>query len=335
MSKITILFCISFSILLLNIVAICTAPIINNIIKDSSKWGNRNCKLYSDLYNNYKNDKNYNNNIFENDEKKEKYLSNLKDGNNLCKKKKTMYYFEYISLIVNIIITFVFSLLTLIILLNSKNNENDYNILNDDIIGIIGTICGIICFSLTSVYIIHSQNIFNEGSPGKEYENPGEPNSFSVYNSNKVYKLDEERSFAEWNNDDNIYSCSYYDENDEDKFYIKYNELNKKQYNYNKEIYIYSLLSNSKINKCSCDDNDCNPDIECRLHNKKGRDSRNRYGNNMACLHLTYNVDDINLWSTNKYIYYRWKTTIILGYCIIILYFGLGIYGFYIYKIEN
>ena len=104
-------------------------------------------------------------------------------------------------------------------------------------IGPLGVVTGVIGFILTLVYIIFSEYIFNNGSPGKEYENPNNPNNFNPYNSNKIYRLNEERAFSEWNKAKSIYDCFYYDENDEDLFYIRYKELGQKQYNYRTNMY--------------------------------------------------------------------------------------------------
>ena len=331
-----ILFWVSFSILILSNISICIAPIINKIIKDSQKWGTRNCKLYSDLNNNYEKDKSLNNK-FQNDEQKQKYLSKLKDAHYLCNTKKRMNDFEYASLIADIIIGFIFSLLALIEIMDSQNLEkNDIlskTIGNYGIKGIIFMMIGLILgLILTLVYIIESLIIFINGSPGKEYENPNDPNTFSAYNSNKIFKLDEERSFALWNKDKKLYECYYYDENDEDLFYIKYYELSKKQYNYDMKLYISSLINNSKINNCNCNNESCNPFEECKLHRIHDKWSRPIYGDDMFCPNLVYNDDTIHLGSYNKYIYNRWLTTIVFGFIIIILYgILIGIFGYLSY----
>ena len=373
-----IFFCISFLILFFSFITIFTAPIINKIIKDSSKWGTLNCRKYSDLYELYDNndDLDY---IFENNEKKQKYMNDLKEGNKLCKKKISMYNFEYVSLITDIIIGLICTIISIKFYFikkynakiievignnngenqdinkintqnkSTKNNENKNEIKNKDnfisntvlkckienenelykkIIGVTGIVSGVLGFIFTLVYIIYSEDIFNNGSPGKEYENPEDPKTFSIYNSNKIYKLDEERAFSKWNSDTDIYECFYYNKDDEDSFYIKYKDLKKQQYNYNKTLYIFSTLNNSKLKNCNCNNETWNPEIECKFHIINHKFIRSHYGNDeYLCPNLVYNSDEINKETTNKHIYDRWLTTIIFCYIIIILNICLCIFG--------
>ena len=267
--------------------------------------------------------------------KKEKYLKNLKEGNNICHKKVSMYHLEYISLFIDIIIGFFCSILSLIMLLDKEIRDETKIDSIRKWIGPLGIVSGIIGSILTLVYIIYSEYIFNNGSPGKEYENPGNPNTFSPYNSNKIYRLNEERAFAEWTKVTKTYECFYYNENDEDSFYIRYKELKQRQYNYNREMYLSSLLNNTKLKNCNCNNSESYlPEIECRLHTINSKFLRPEYGNELWCPVLVFNNDEINKNTKNKYIYDRWLTTIIFCYIIIILNFALTIIGILIFK-EN
>ena len=400
-----IFLCISFSILFFSFITIFTAPIINKVIKDSPKWGTLNCKKYSDLYELYDMNEDLDI-IFENITKKEKYMNNLKEGNKLCKKKISMYNFEYVSLITDIIIGLICTIISIkyffiiecddddnekknenknednnedkngdnrsVQMNNDKNNrmkngganeiknEDSYNgnIMNNNennklinnninnngkkennfykkIIGPTGISSGVIGFIFTLVYIIYSEDIFNNGSPGKEYENPEDPKTFSVYNSNKIYRLNEERAFATWNKEKKRYDCMYYNENDEDSFYIKYKELGQQQYNYNKTLYIFSTLNNSKLKNCNCNSPTWNPDIECEFHTINNKFLRPQYGTDeYLCPNLVYNSDEINKETINRHIYDRWVTTIVFCYFIIILNISLCIFGLFL-LIEN
>ena len=333
MSYILISFIISFCILFFGVISISIAPIINKNIKDSSKWGTLNCIQYSDLYNYYKKNADKKN-IFESIEKKEKYLKDLIEGKKLCYKKVSMYNFEYISYISDIIIGFICSLLSFIYY-TQKEIEEKENILLKNISILFVISFGVIGFIFTLVYIIYSQYIFNNGSPGKEYENPGDPNSFSVYNSNKIYKLDEERAFAFWSSADLIYDCFYYKENNEDSLYAKYNELGQKQYNYDKDLYINSILGKTIINLCNCNSDTCIPEIECKYHYINIKELRPRYSDNFLCPNLVYNNDEINLEIRNKNIYDRWLTTLVFSYFIMVLYFFLILFGFLLLNLND
>ena len=317
-------------------------------------------------------------------------MNDLKEGNKLCKKKITMYNFEYVSLITDIIIGLICTIISIkfyfiqkynakIIevsngnnngqnknnnkintqnnneirnegdkikngndgIKNENNNEKSnsintnikYKIENENglykkIIGLTGILSGVLGFIFTLVYIIYSEDIFNNGSPGKEFENPEDPKTFSIYNSNKIYKLDEERAFSKWNSDTDIYDCFYYNKDDEDSFYIKYKDLKKQQYNYNKTLYIFSTLNNSKLKNCNCNNETWNPEIECKFHKIFSKFLRSHYGSDeYLCPNLVYNSDEINKETTNKHIYDRWLTTIIFCYIIIILNICLCIFG--------
>ena len=81
----------------------------------------------------------------------------------------------------------IISLLSFILYLNIED-KNTGNLLLERISMLFWIGFGVIGFSLILVYIIYSLNIFKNGSPGKEYENPGVPNNFIVYNSYKVIK---------------------------------------------------------------------------------------------------------------------------------------------------
>ena len=100
MNKELIFLVISLSILGLSIISIFTAPVINDINSHFSNWGTKNCKFLSDMEKN-------SNNLDE--EERNKRLKNL------CRRQKGMYNLEYISLIFNIILSFISSQLGLLL----------------------------------------------------------------------------------------------------------------------------------------------------------------------------------------------------------------------------
>jgi hypothetical protein len=303
-------FIFSLSLLVLSLISICLAPIINNLIKGASKWGALNCELYKHYHDYYKNDKTY---TFINEEEKEKYLNNMKKGQKYCNFKKGMYSLEYLSFFINILFYFILSFISLMALLEVKK------IFSEKIRGLIGIISGIVGFILTLLYLIFSQYVFINGGPGKEYENLGDPASFSIYNSDKIYKLDKERALAEWNDTSSNYECFYYKETDEDSLFVKYKDLGKAQYNYNKEFYKRSLIYNSRISACNCIRNNTIPEYECKYHEINNKWTRPFYSEMELCPKLHYNIDIINIETRNKYIYDRWIATIFFSYAIAIL----------------
>ena len=133
--------CISLAILVLSLVTICVSPIINNVNNNFSGWRTLNCQLYADRG------------------KSEKVeLDNIqyyKKTRTLCERAKAMHDLEYASLIINIVLGFVCSNLSLLHYLNvGKDFEKKT--------GMIGFITGIIGFILTLVYVCYSGYIFTK-----------------------------------------------------------------------------------------------------------------------------------------------------------------------------
>ena len=108
MNKTLIFLIISCSILVLSAIIICIAPIINNIevkvstthIWKPANWRNLNCAIFADK------------------EKSENLeldqLQQLIKNKNLCYRQKAMYGLEYSAFIINAILSFVCTDLTLI-----------------------------------------------------------------------------------------------------------------------------------------------------------------------------------------------------------------------------
>ena len=324
-----LLFIFSLTLFVLSIISICLAPIINNVIKGASNWRAHSCKIYKDFYDYYKNDKTY---AFNSEKEKEKYLNDMRKGRNYCNLKKGMYSLEYLSFIINIIFYSILSFISLMTLFEVEKK------IPEKIKGLIGIISGIVGFIVTLLYIIFSQYILSNGSPGKEYENPSDPNTFRVYNSDKIYKLDEERALAEWDSDNWIYNCSYYNEEnkyDEDSLYIKYKDLRKSQYNYDKEVYLHSLILNSKISACNCITKNIIPEDECKYHHINHKSKAPKYSDSLVCPKLFYNNNNNNIETKNKYIYDRWIATLVFSYFIDILNIFEMVIGYLIFIKSN
>ena len=101
----------------------------------------------------------------------------------------------------------------------------------EKVTGIIGLDCGIIRFILILIYIIYSGNIFTNNGPEKEYDfsttsesSTSSQNPYSSGESN--IKLNKDRVLVEWK--DNKYESLYFEKDNENSLYAKYNYLGKK-----------------------------------------------------------------------------------------------------------
>ena len=194
--KKTLFLVFSAAILIFTIISICCAPIINGDIINAGNWKTENCKLKEDEYKLDKTD-------------------TKKKAKNLCNRQKAMYGLEYSSLIIDVILWFICTILGLL-------HYFDIAKPFEKISGIIGLATGIIDFILTLVYICYSGFIFtNDTTRG-----------FDNYN---VVKLDKEGAFAEWDDSKGQYKLIFYKENNPNSIFPTYSDLGKKQYNYEKK----------------------------------------------------------------------------------------------------
>ena len=284
MNKELIFLIVSLSILGLSIICTLTAPIINNINDDFSRWGKINCKFYSDKESN-------SNDLDE--------IQRMKKLKHLCNRQKAMYNLEYISLILNIILSFITSQLSLLLYFKIGGSI-------DKISGIFGIITAIICFILTFVYICCSGYIFNNDTAYKVL-NTNTNNYYS--DDNCQNKLFSNGALYKWIDDiiSNHTITVYDNDKSDDAQYAKYKDLGKKQYNYDKKLYeIYS-----KSTYCFS--------TETSWPTKPG--------GNCDYSYKTPYTD-----SKNKYLFDNWVVTIIFCCFIIAGQIGLGIFGFMIYK---
>ena len=229
MNKQLIFLCVSLAFLIFSIISIITAPAINN--KDNGKemsgWGKLNCQYYSD---------------------KEKDADNIDDIQaykklkNLCNRKKAMYILEYLSLIIDVILGFICTQLSLLVYFKIGGSI-------EKISGIFGMIAGIICFILTFIYFCCSGYIFNNDIAYKKLtprSSQGFDDSFLIrkrYSNGATFKV---------SGSNEIYP--YQNEIGDDIQYIKYKDLGKRQYNYYKRYYEASTVGcqvNSYSTSCS------------------------------------------------------------------------------------
>jgi len=219
MSKGLIFFCCSCCILLLTIINLSIGPIISG--KVGRDWGNENCALAKDNYDEAKKDKdNCNDDCL-------KYGTKWKLDE--CQRKKGMHDMEYTSFIFDIFIGFVCGILGLLHLFDLKKDLVSTT-------GLIGLGCGFVGFVLTFVYVIFNGLIY------------------TTYDTN-VVKRDGDGVYAERDGTTNDFKCLYYDEKNPHKAYATYSDYGKKQYNYDKDKYFaYQDASDSNSLSTACFD---------------------------------------------------------------------------------
>ena len=294
--KKTLFLIFSGAILIFSMISICCAPIINGDIIKASSWKTNNCKLKEDIYNLNKDD----------DNKKEK---------NKCKRQKAMYGLEYSSLIADLILSLICTILGLLLYFDATK-------LLEKISGLIGLVTGIIGFFLTLIYICFSGYIFiNDITKSFDDSFIYIPVGGSQF---PLLKLDKDGAFAEWDDSKGQYKCIFYKENKPDSIYATYSELGKKQYNYEKKRYIDV---DSKYSTCSGSYDIC--------------DGSNEYIPSDGTLSVTENECPYIYLSIsptgieNKYVFDRWISTIIFSCFIIAFCIGLAIFGFLLFKSDG
>jgi len=306
MNKGLIFLCLACGILLLTIVTICNAPIITHTIEEADEWGVQNCQEYADSHKNIEDNKD-----LDKDEKDKQLESNDKKKH-LCDRTKAMYGLEYAAFILDLVFGFSCTLLSLLHFFGvGKSFEK--------ITGLIGLVSGVIGFIFTFIYIIYSGYIFTNDSAGQ------------------IPKLDKNREVAKWTG--SKYECLFYDKDDDESIYAKWNDLGKKQYNYHKDFSFPD--DNSKYDDCNnyksiieglnqVGPNPISTDLDDLCGNDFGSLTKSQLGN---CDYLFYKNDGDGMDGvSNKYLYDKWVTTIIFGCIIILLNLGLAIFGFLMFK---
>lgn len=285
MNKILIFLCLSSSILVLSFIVICISPIINNFRITSngwsfSLWRNLNCKIISDV-------------LEDTDTIKLDEIQKMKKIKNLCHRKKGMYGLEYSSLIIDIILGFFCTNLSILHYFNEGKNFEKKT-------GIIGLIAGTIGFILTFISMCFSGYIFTNdvafGEINYDYFN----NPSSPIFSGGIPKLFPNGALMKNDGNGNFFFIYENDKSDFSEF-VKYKELGQKQYNYNKEFYkLYYTPSQT-----------CTSSISS------------------SCDYFYYYPYSSN---ENRELHDRWLTDIILSFLISICNIGLLFYGFLLFK---
>jgi hypothetical protein len=161
--------------------------------------------------------------------------------------------------------------------------------------GLIGLCCGIVGFVLTFVYVIFNGIVFTNNYSG-------------------IYKRDGDGVFAEKNESTGKYKCLYYDDSgDKYSIYAKYSELNKKQYNYKKDFY-------KDI------DEDCIAGTY--VYNCESSSEIALYIPSTCKYAYASEIESI----TNKDIFDRFMTTLILSLIVCLANIGLALFGFLLFR---
>ena len=285
MGKGTFFFCCSCIILALTIINLSIGPCITGRTDD---WGTSNCARLKDRYDEQEGLS----------DKEEKAWEAQIDK---CERTKAMYNMEYTSFIFDVVIGFICSLLGLLHIFEVKKDF----IANT---GLIGLICGVVGFVLTLVYLIFNGLVFTS-------------------NYTDVIKTDENGAYAKLSDENNFkFKCLDFDDSgDVLNVYAKFSELNKKQYNYDKDLHkAYDSIQSECVDGGYADE--CGEDEEFTATGKYYYDDN---GNQKACPYL-YSYEQSGV--TNQDVYDRFLTALILSLVVCLANIGLALFGFLLFR---
>ena len=291
MRKGIIFFCCSCVILVLTIVNLSIGPCISGKFDDGGEtWGNANCAELKDEYDEQEG---------LTKEQEKSYEVQI----DKCERTKAMYNMEYTSFIFDIVIGFVCSLLGLLHIFEVKKDF----VANT---GLVGLICGVVGFVLSFVYVIFNGLVFTN-------------------NYTDIVKTDENGAFMQLTDAaTNKYKCLEYDDSGDIYFiYAKYSELNKKQYNYDKDFH---------KNYDSIDDNCKDESIVYYCQSQGGFTdyySTHVYSDdNGLTKPCPYIYADEKDGFYNQDIYDRFLTVLILSLVVCLANIGLALFGFLLFR---
>jgi hypothetical protein len=280
MSKGLIYFCCACCILVLTIINLSIGPIISK--KIGRDWGTLNCAENKDEY-----DEQKDNPLCDDDCLKYIYKWNV----NECQRMRGMHDMEYTSFIFDITIGFVCGLLSL---LHHFDLKKDFV----STTGLIGLGCGFVGFVLTFIYVIFNGLIY------------------TTYDTEEN-KLDGDGAYAERVGNSADFKCLYYDEKNFHKVYATYSDFGKKQYNYDKDLYVSYItraspfcFDESKISDC-----ESQPTITLALPSQCQKV-------------LAYPGTSISNKDTSD----RFLTTLILSLIVCLANIGLALFGFLLFR---
>ena len=326
--------CISLAILLFSVIVINVAPIIKG--KVGGDWSFYACKMYSDSYNIAKKVS------YPDSKTKDAYLDPIKKAKTRCDRRKAMNGLEYVTANLNILFGFICAFAGFLVYQKIGNLGGD-----SKYIGLIGLGCGVIGFVLTLVYVIESGLIFTD----LDIDDLDDDDDRDV-------RIDSDGAFLEWDSGKKKYTCIFYKKDKEDSVYLRYSDYNKKYLNYYKDIsfdnndkyYIYHQCRFNNIPEedlfeyCEVlekntyqeiqNDNEHSNYLSSLYENPKHYYPDNDSQNQKDCkklLYLSY-YDEPTTSNYYKIIYDYWVTSLIFSCLIMVLYIGLAIFGFLLFK---
>ena len=292
MGKGLLFFCCSCCILVLTIINLSVGPIISKKVGQGDP--NINVEAWGTANcKSYKDSYDDNKGGY-NDKQKKYYKSRI----TACERGKALHDMEYTAFIFDIVIGFVCGLIGLLHLFDLKKDFVSNT-------GLIGLICGVVGFVLTLVYVIYNGLVFT--------------GRYSY-----VYERDGDGVFAEQvTSGGTVYKCLNYDPETMFSGYAKFSELNKKQYNYKKDFYPDGISSCKDTSGVFIDD----------CANAETIDM-NDYTSNPSPLPTSCTkiyaeeIDTI----TNKDIFDRFLTALILSLIVCLANIGLALFGFLLFR---
>ena len=338
--------CISLAILLFAVIVTNVAPIIKGRV--GGNWPYYSCKIYSDYYDLAKKDNDY-----DDSKAKDKYLDKIKKEKTRCDRRKAMNGLEYVVSNLNIIFGFVCAFTGFLLYQNIGNLGSD-----GKYIGLIGLGCGVVGFVLTLVYVIESGLVFTDVD-GEIYDFFKEDDH---YYSPYYIRIDSDGAFLEWDSGKKRYTCIFYKEDKEDSLYRRFSDYGNKYLNYYKDIKIndnsdkYNKYNGCTLNLGSYDlyelcyalSKETDQEIEGRnnpypndyvddvlkslIKNikpyNKDQNDHSKTGDCEKIYYGSYYTDNIEYKVTYDY----WLTSLIFSCLIMVLYIGLALFGFLLFK---
>ena len=288
MKALTIFFAISCVILIFSIINLSVGPVINKRLNYSKDYELLNCEKLVNDYNDYKK---------KHPDMSEQTKNEKESEIRECRNRKAMQNMEYTSFIFNIFIGFVGVLLGLFGLQKELIPKT----------GFIGIGCGVVGFILTLVYVIYN---------GVVYTN---------YFDERIFKVDGDGAFAEYNEKMGVYECFYYKKNETYAIYAKYCDLIKSQYNYN-----YDLINSFEYDeeKIGCSDRASPSTCQDNEYIK----GPYKYKTNYLCSKLYYTGSFDKKYFANYNLSARFLTVLLLSIIIDLCYCGLIFFGFMLSK---
>ena len=297
MGKGLIFFCCSCCILILTIVNLSIGPVISGKVSETNdpitqqryEWATANCKRISDL-------------IDDSSASDDDLKYNWKWLKDECTREKGMHDMEYTAFIFDIVIGFICSLIGLLHIFEVKKDFVSNT-------GLIGLICGIVGFVLTFVYVIFNGIVYT--TYGIEH-----------------LKVDGDSIFAK-RVAAGEYECINFDKKENPHpLFAKYSDLNKKQYNYDKDR-LKGVDSGCKVQGSTADSKCLGSNTYVAL--EKFSDPHYKDDGTTECENLYYDESDYNN-ITNKDISDRFLTALILSLFVCLANIGLAIFGFLLFR---